>query len=60
MEDKQIECADCRRQFTFTAGEQEFYQQRNMSDPRRCKDCRDARKANRDGGGRDEGRRDRR
>ena len=59
MEDKQIECADCQRTFTFTAGEQEFYQGRNMSDPKRCKECRDARKANRDGG-RDEGRRERR
>lgn len=51
MEDKQIQCADCQRAFTFSASEHDFYQQRNMSDPKRCKDCRAARKANRDSGG---------
>jgi DNA-directed RNA polymerase subunit RPC12/RpoP len=51
VEDKQIRCADCGREFTFTAGEQEFYEGRNMSAPRRCKECREARKAERDGGG---------
>ena len=51
MEDKQIQCADCQRQFTFTARDQEFYQQRNMSDPKRCRECREVRKANREGGG---------
>lgn len=51
MEDKQIQCADCQRTFTFSASEQDFYQQRNMSDPKRCKECREVRKANREGGG---------
>lgn len=53
MEDKQIKCADCQREFTLTAGEQDFYQQRGMSEPKRCKECREARKAERDGGGGD-------
>lgn len=51
MEDKQIQCQDCRRTFTFTAGEQEFYQGRQMSEPKRCKECREARKADRESGG---------
>ena len=52
MEDKTLTCADCSQPFTFSAGEQQFYQERGMSEPKRCKDCRQARKANRDSGGR--------
>jgi uncharacterized membrane protein YgcG len=52
MEDKTLTCADCSQQFIFSAGEQQFYQERGMSEPKRCKDCRQARKANRDSGGR--------
>jgi putative zinc ribbon protein len=44
MEDKTITCADCGQSFSFSAGEQEFYQQRGMSEPKRCKPCRQARK----------------
>jgi len=51
MEDKTLTCADCSQPFTFSAGEQQFYQERGMSEPKRCKDCRQARKANRDSGG---------
>jgi CxxC-x17-CxxC domain-containing protein len=50
-------CRDCGKQFTFTAGEQEFYASRGFSEPTRCGECRAARKASRDssdyGGGRD-------
>jgi hypothetical protein len=60
MQDKEISCADCGRTFLFTASEQEFFQERGMSEPKRCKDCRQARKAERQSGGRgyrqDEGR----
>ena len=60
MQDKEIQCADCGRTFLFTASEQEFFQGRGMSEPKRCKDCRQARKAQREGGGggrrQDEGR----
>ena len=52
MEDKTIECADCGKPFTFSAGEQQFYQERGMSEPKRCKPCREARKAQRGRGGR--------
>ena len=51
MEDKTLTCADCSQPFIFSAGEQQFYQERGMSEPKRCKDCRQARKANRDSGG---------
>jgi CxxC-x17-CxxC domain-containing protein len=43
-------CRDCGKQFTFTAGEQEFYAARGFSEPTRCGECRAARKASRDGG----------
>ncbi len=42
--DQNIQCRDCGSQFTFTAGEQEFYNSRNLSAPQRCKACRDQRK----------------
>jgi len=49
--DKILTCSDCGAAFTFTAGEQEFHQSKGFSnDPRRCPDCRQARK-NSDGGG---------
>ena len=48
MEDKTIECADCKRDFVWTVGEQEFYAERDFTPPKRCKPCRDARKAQRE------------
>ena len=45
FKDKTITCCDCHEDFTFTAGEQEFYAEKGFSDPVRCKACRDARKA---------------
>lgn len=49
--DKTMTCRDCGKQFTFTAGEQEFYASRGFSEPTRCGECRAARKASREGGG---------
>ena len=47
-EDKTITCADCGQAFTFTASEQAFYAEKGFSDaPKRCKSCRQARKAQR-------------
>src|SRR5258708_15560479 len=47
-----LTCKDCGNPFVFTAGEQEFYQQRGlMNQPGRCSDCRAARKATGGGGG---------
>jgi CxxC-x17-CxxC domain-containing protein len=52
--DKNLSCADCGQEFVFTASEQDFYAQRNFTEPRRCSSCRASRKAARnaaDGGG---------
>jgi CxxC-x17-CxxC domain-containing protein len=44
--DKQLECIDCSQEFTFTAGEQEFYRDKGFkNEPKRCPDCRKQRKA---------------
>ncbi len=46
-EDKVLVCKDCGAQFTFTAGEQEFYAEKGfVNEPKRCKACRDSRKNN--------------
>jgi CxxC-x17-CxxC domain-containing protein len=42
--DKTLTCEDCGKDFTFTAGEQEFFDQKGFTPPRRCKDCRMAKK----------------
>lgn len=39
-EDKEIVCVDCKESFIFTAGEQEFFESKNLTPPRRCKNCR--------------------
>lgn len=44
--DKTIVCKDCGQEFTFTAGEQEFYAERGYNEPQRCKSCRMAKKNN--------------
>ena len=50
--DRALTCADCNQEFTFTASEQQFYADRQFSEPRRCPTCRAARKAARgDNGG---------
>jgi CxxC-x17-CxxC domain-containing protein len=39
--DKTLRCRDCGDEFTFTAGEQEFYQQKGLvNQPGRCSSCR--------------------
>jgi CxxC-x17-CxxC domain-containing protein len=45
MEDKMLTCRDCNSEFEFTAGEQEFYAEKELSAPQRCKDCRAQKKA---------------
>jgi CxxC-x17-CxxC domain-containing protein len=52
LSDKTITCRDCGQQFTFTSGEQAFYQERGYTEPGRCSSCRAAKKAQRgDSGG---------
>jgi CxxC-x17-CxxC domain-containing protein len=43
-QDQLIACDDCKQTFTFTAGEQSYYQERGFSAPKRCKACRAERK----------------
>ena len=40
--DRTLTCADCRQEFVFTASEQQFYADRQFSEPRRCASCRAA------------------
>ncbi len=49
MADQEITCRDCGATFEFTEGEQEFYASKDLSAPQRCKDCRAAKKASRQG-----------
>ena len=50
--DKVLTCRDCGEQFTWTEGEQEFYQSRGLlNPPTRCSSCRSARKSAQGGGG---------
>ena len=49
--DKKMTCADCNQEFTFTAAEQEFYASKGFTnEPKRCPDCRQARKSARGSG----------
>jgi len=52
FEDKTIVCVDCGAEFTFTAQEQQRFAERGFTnEPKRCKTCRDAKKAATGGGG---------
>ncbi len=52
FQDKSLQCSDCSLEFTFTAGEQEFYASRGLqNEPKRCPECRRAKKAERYGDG---------
>ncbi len=49
-QDKQIQCADCGANFSFTAGEQEFFASKGYTnEPKRCPSCRQSRRNNRYG-----------
>lgn len=45
FQDKILTCADCGQEFAFSASEQQFYSDRQFSEPRRCPSCRASRKA---------------
>ena len=50
FEDKSLHCSDCGATFTFTAGEQEFFQTKGfVNEPGRCPACRQARKSEQSG-----------
>ncbi len=47
MEDKVLVCSECGELFVFSEGEQEYYAQKNFSEPKRCKRCRRERRRQR-------------
>ena len=50
FQDRTLVCKDCGKEFTFTAGEQEFYMEKGFeNDPVRCRDCRGKRRRSHDG-----------
>jgi len=49
--DIQLTCSDCGQDFTFTAADQAFFQERGYSTPKRCKPCRMAKKNDQGGSG---------
>jgi len=44
LHDKPLTCVDCNTKFTFTEGEQRYFLSKGLSQPKRCPDCRKARK----------------
>ena len=50
FQDKSLRCSDCGATFTFTSGEQEFFQTKGFTnEPKRCPACRQAKKLERSG-----------
>jgi CxxC-x17-CxxC domain-containing protein len=47
MPDMTLTCRDCGQTFTFTEGEQDFYNSKGYSQPTRCASCRATKKAQR-------------
>ena len=44
-QDETLICEDCGSEFVFTAGEQEFYAEKGLTNkPKRCPNCRKAKK----------------
>lgn len=41
---KKIVCCDCGETFLFTGGEQKYYEERKLSEPKRCHVCRQKKK----------------
>ena len=51
LADRSLPCLDCKNGFVFSAGEQEFFEKKGFREiPKRCKPCRDSRKAKRSDG----------
>jgi CxxC-x17-CxxC domain-containing protein len=50
FQDKSLECSDCGVTFTHSAEDQEYYQSKDYTnEPKRCPECRQARKAQQNG-----------
>jgi len=44
-QDRELVCVECGKVFTFSAEDQEFHASRGYQDPKRCPECRQARRA---------------
>ncbi len=50
LQDKTLRCCDCGNEFTFSVEDQEFFRSKGYAnEPKRCPECRQARKAERYG-----------
>lgn len=55
-QDRILTCRDCGQEFTFTAGEQEFFASKGLTNaPSRCPECRKARRSGSSSGQRPRG-----
>lgn len=45
MADQKLQCVDCGSEFDFSERDQEFFQEKGFSAPKRCKPCRIKKKA---------------
>jgi CxxC-x17-CxxC domain-containing protein len=48
--DKTLTCSECGQRFTFTGEDQSFYARKGYTEPKRCANCRAARRSERDFG----------
>jgi CxxC-x17-CxxC domain-containing protein len=49
--DRTLNCVECGAEFVFTADDQEFHARKGYQEPKRCPNCRQARRQDRGGGG---------
>ena len=50
FQDKSLQCSDCGTSFSFSVEEQEYFQSKGYTnEPKRCSECRQARKSERGG-----------
>ena len=55
FQDRILKCSDCGTEFIFTAGEQQFFHDKNFqNEPKRCKACKGKRQPGASGAGRTE------
>jgi CxxC-x17-CxxC domain-containing protein len=51
VEDKMLTCKDCANEFVFSSREQQFFAEKGFQNqPLRCRDCRQTRRSQGDGG----------
>lgn len=44
FKDQTLVCQDCGKEFTFSASDQQFFQEKGFQSPKRCPECRQAKK----------------